>query len=133
MGQHMEAMHPCNTHARRRGKDRPIQDLQKLFEEIEEEEWFSFSDGKKNKKKKKVKETLSKIRDTLAVISKDNSKQKRDISGPQIVDMFGIEAEIGSDVLEGKPIFRECLMNLILFPKAQGICVTALIDMWAEL
>ena len=24
-------------------------------------------------------------------------------------------------------------MDLILFPKAQGICVTALIDMWAEL
>lgn len=80
-----------------------------------------------------LKETLTKMRDILAVISKDNSKQKRDISGPEIMDMCGAEAEIGLDVLEDKPIIKECFMDLVLFPKAQGISVAALIDMWAEL
>ena len=157
------------------GLERPIQDLQKLFAEIEEEEEgivrksakICFCNSRSlsavcfcnsrslsaccdnlqrkdsvvrytnvnmnSQMARDLKETLTKMRDILAVISKDNSKQKRDISGPEIMDMCGAEAEIGLDVLEDKPIIKECFMDLVLFPKAQGISVAALIDMWAEL
>ena len=37
------------------------------------------------------------------------------------------------DVLEDKPIIKECFMDLGLFPEDQRIPVAALIDMWAEL
>ena len=37
------------------------------------------------------------------------------------------------EVLEDKPVIKECFMDLGLFPEDQRIPVTALFDMWAEL
>ena len=37
------------------------------------------------------------------------------------------------EVLEDKPLIKECFMDLGLFPEDQRIPVTALFDMWAEL
>ena len=37
------------------------------------------------------------------------------------------------EVLEDKPIIKECFMDLGLFPEDQSIPVTALFDIWTEL
>ncbi|KAF1874300.1 hypothetical protein Lal_00013738 [Lupinus albus] len=48
-------------------------------------------------------------------------------------DLLSFLAKYLNDLLEGKPVIKECFMDLRLFPEDRKIPVAALIDIWTEL